>query len=36
MKAKGDWTAGCIALTNAQIEEIWQVAAVGTVVEVRP
>lgn len=36
MKAKGDWTAGCIALTNAQIEEIWKVAPVGTPVEVRP
>lgn len=36
MKAKGDWTAGCVALTNAQIEEIWRVTQIGTVVEVRP
>lgn len=36
MIAKGDWTAGCIALTNAQIDEIWRVTQVGTVVEVRP
>lgn len=36
MKAKGDWTAGCIALTNAQIEEIWALTPVGVVVEVRP
>lgn len=36
MKAKGDWTAGCIALTNAQIDEIWRVTQIGTVVEVRP
>lgn len=34
--AKGDWTAGCIALTNAQIDEIWRVTQIGTVVEVRP
>lgn len=36
MKAKGDWTAGCIALTNDQIEEIWRVTQIGTVVEIRP
>ncbi|WP_435257749.1 L,D-transpeptidase family protein [Thioclava sp. FR2] len=36
MKVRGDWTAGCIALTNAQIRELWQVARLGTVVEVRP
>lgn len=35
-KARGDWTAGCIALTNAEIEEIWAVTPVGTLVEVRP
>lgn len=31
-----DWTAGCIAVSNAAMEEIWQVAGIGTVVEVRP
>ncbi len=36
MKAKGDWTAGCIALTNDQIEEIWRVTQIGTLVEIRP
>lgn len=36
MKAKGDWTAGCIALTNAQMREVWEVVGVGTIVEVRP
>lgn len=36
MRARGDWTAGCIALTNAQIEEIWAVTRIGTPVEVRP
>lgn len=32
----GDWTAGCIALSDADIEALWQVAPVGTVVEIRP
>lgn len=36
MKAKGDWTAGCIALINSQMRELWQVAGVGTKVEIRP
>lgn len=31
-----DWTAGCIAVSNAEIEEIWRVAAIGTEVEIRP
>ncbi len=32
----GDWTAGCIALSNAEIREIWQVVPIGTPVEIRP
>ncbi|MTH77672.1 L,D-transpeptidase family protein [Paracoccus aestuariivivens] len=35
-KVKGDWTAGCIALTNPEIEEIFAHAAIGTQVEIRP
>jgi murein L,D-transpeptidase YafK len=35
-KLKGDWTAGCIALTNAEMREIWAVTPIGTKVEVRP
>lgn len=31
-----DWTAGCIAVSNAEIREIWSVAPAGTVVEIRP
>ena len=31
-----DWTAGCIAVTNAEIEEIWARVKVGTVVDIRP
>ncbi len=32
----GDWTAGCIAVTNANMEEIWRVADLGTRVEIVP
>lgn len=35
-KLRGDWTAGCIAVTNAEIREIWAVTPIGTKVEVRP
>lgn len=31
-----DWTAGCIAVTNAEIEEIWRAVPDGTPVEIRP
>ena len=31
-----DWTDGCIAVTNAEIEEIWKLVAVGTEVEIKP
>lgn len=30
-----DWTAGCIAVTNDEIEEIWRVVPDGTPIEVR-
>lgn len=36
LMVKGDWTLGCIALSNAEIREIWAVAPIGTVVEIRP
>ena len=32
----GDWTDGCIAVTNAEIEEIWRAVPDGTPVEIRP
>lgn len=35
-KLKGDWTAGCIAVSNAEIDELWEVAPIGTKVEIRP
>lgn len=31
-----DWTEGCIAVTDAEIEEIWKHVAPGTPVEIRP
>jgi murein L,D-transpeptidase YafK len=33
---KSDWTAGCIAVSNAEIREIFAAVSVGAVVEVRP
>jgi murein L,D-transpeptidase YafK len=35
-RLRGDWTAGCIAVTKAEIEEIWAVTPIGTTVEIRP
>jgi murein L,D-transpeptidase YafK len=31
-----DWTLGCIAVTDSEIEEIWKLVKVGTPVEIRP
>ena len=31
-----DWTAGCIAGTDEEIEELWGVTADGTTIEIRP
>ncbi|MCP3969509.1 MAG: L,D-transpeptidase family protein [Rhodobacteraceae bacterium] len=31
-----DWTAGCIAVSNAEIEALWRIAPTGTQVEIRP
>ncbi len=31
-----DWTAGCIAVTNAQIRQIWSLVPNGTLVTIRP
>ncbi|MTH62727.1 L,D-transpeptidase family protein [Paracoccus shanxieyensis] len=35
-RVKGDWTEGCIAVTDAEIEEIFALARIGTEVEIRP
>ncbi|MBQ8104933.1 MAG: L,D-transpeptidase family protein [Afipia sp.] len=31
-----DWTDGCIAVTNSEIEDIWRLVAPGTPIEIRP
>jgi murein L,D-transpeptidase YafK len=31
-----DWTDGCIAVTNPEIEEIWQLVPDGTSIEIKP
>lgn len=31
-----DWTAGCIAVKDAEIEEIWKLVSNGTPIEIRP
>ena len=31
-----DWTAGCIAMTDEEIEELWRATPDGTPIEIRP
>jgi murein L,D-transpeptidase YafK len=31
-----DWTNGCVALTDEEIEEIWSVVPIGTPVHIKP
>ena len=31
-----DWTDGCVAVTNEEIDEIYPLVEVGAVVEIRP
>lgn len=31
-----NWTNGCIAVTNPEMEEIWNLLETGTVIEIRP
>ncbi|MGO9130724.1 MAG: L,D-transpeptidase family protein [Bryobacteraceae bacterium] len=31
-----DWTDGCIAVTNREIEEVWRLVPIGTPVEIQP
>ncbi|NIZ15603.1 murein L,D-transpeptidase family protein [Phaeobacter sp. HF9A] len=32
----GDWTAGCIAVSNAQMRQLWELVPIGTPVEIFP
>jgi len=31
-----DWTNGCVAVTNEEIDELWRAAPIGTPVEIEP
>jgi murein L,D-transpeptidase YafK len=31
-----DWTEGCIAVTNSEIEEIWRLVPTGTPIQINP
>jgi len=32
----GDWTDGCIALSNAEMDALWEAVGDGTPIEIRP
>ncbi|HEU4431363.1 MAG TPA: L,D-transpeptidase family protein [Myxococcota bacterium] len=34
--ARWDWTDGCVAVSNEEIDEIWKLVADGTPIEIRP
>ena len=34
--AEVDWTKGCIAVTDEEMEEIYRLVPNGTIVEIRP
>ncbi len=34
-KQPGDWTDGCIAVTNKEMDEIWRAVADGTPIEIK-
>jgi murein L,D-transpeptidase YafK len=31
-----NWTDGCLALTNKDMDELWEAVDVGTPIEIRP
>jgi murein L,D-transpeptidase YafK len=35
-RPEGDWTDGCIALSDAEIENLWSLVPDGTPIEIRP
>jgi murein L,D-transpeptidase YafK len=35
-KKSQNWTQGCIAVSNAEMDEIWQLVALDTPIEIRP
>jgi murein L,D-transpeptidase YafK len=36
MRTEHDWTLGCIAVSNREIDEIWSLTADGTPIEILP
>ena len=36
VRVEGDWTDGCIALADAEIEEVWSLVGDGTDIEIVP
>jgi murein L,D-transpeptidase YafK len=36
LHTKSDWTRGCIAVTNTEIEELWRIVPNGTRVQIKP
>jgi murein L,D-transpeptidase YafK len=36
LKRHGDWTAGCVALTNAEMDLLWDQVPIGSEVEILP
>ncbi len=34
--SKSDWTDGCVAVTNREMDEIWELVDDGTPIEIRP
>ena len=35
-RVKGDWTDGCIAVSDDEMADLWQIVADGTPIEIRP
>jgi murein L,D-transpeptidase YafK len=35
-RLQGDWTDGCIALSNGEMDELWRSIADGTPIEIQP
>ena len=35
-RVPGDWTDGCIALSNAEVEMLWARVAIGTPIDIEP
>jgi murein L,D-transpeptidase YafK len=35
-RVPGDWTDGCIALSNAEMDALWEAVGDGTPIEIRP